>query len=507
MLAARSGPVTKGRSTLTRCTGMLALAAAIAMPVEAVHAETLRDAMIAAYRNNPTLTGARATQRATDESVPIAAANGRPSTQAQITYSENFLRSANSFTAPSRQLSSGLNLSVPVYSGGGVRNAVQAAKMRVDAGQSDLRGTEANIFSLVVGAYMDVIRDEAVVSLNRSNVEVLQVNLQASRDRFEIGDLTRTDVAQSESRLALAISDLRTAEANLIQSRETYIQLVGKEPGDLEPPPPLPPLPGNPEQAVDVALDNNPALIAARVRSEAAQYDIKSAEANRWPTIDLFAQGNYTNFFGTLGGAFVGEADFVQEQSTAAVGAQITVPLYQGGRPAAQIRQAQARSSAAFEAEIEAERRVVADTRAAYASWRASLEVIASSQQAIDANRLALEGVRAEQSVGNRQVLDVLNAEQELLNSQVQLVSARRNAYVAGFALLAAMGRAEARDLGLDGGALYDPEVNYQRVYDKINDYQSDPDPLPVATRTLDTQPQTAEVPETSMDEQVQREY
>jgi outer membrane protein len=171
-----------------------------------------------------------------------------------------------------------------------------------------------------------------------------------------------------------------------------------------------------------------------------------------------------------------------------------TIPLYQGGQPAAQIRQAQARLGQAQELEIAAEREAIAQTRAAYASWRASQEVIAASERAVAANELSLEGTRAENSVGNRTILDILNAEQELLNSKVQLVTARRNAYVAGFSLLAAMGRAEARDLGLDGGALYDPAAEYRTVEGAWTDWDSNPDPATKATRTVDTAEQKAEI-------------
>jgi outer membrane protein len=180
--------------------------------------------------------------------------------------------------------------------------------------------------------------------------------------------------------------------------------------------------------------------------------------------------------------------------SSAAVGVQASFPLYQGGAPAAQIRQAQQRSGQAMEQVIAAERGIVAQTRSAYASWQASNAVIASSQKAVSANSLSLEGVRAENSVGNRSILDILNAEQELLNSKVQLVSAQRNSYVAGFALLAAMGDAEARDLGLDGGALYDPQLNYDRVRRKIWDWSNDPAPQPQSTRTVDTPAQNPEI-------------
>lgn len=477
---------------LTGCGAAMIIASGLAASAP-VQAETLRDALIAAYQTNPTLNAARAQQRATDEGVPIALADGRPNSQVQAQYSENFLIPANAFTAPARTASGTISLDVPIYSGGSVRNAINAAKTRVGAGQADLRGTEATVFSNVVAAYMDVIRDQAIVGLQQQNVSVLDVNLQASSDRFEIGDLTRTDVAQSQARLAIAQSDLQTAQANLIRSKETYIQLVGSAPGELEPPPPLPNLPAAPEAAVFTALDDNPDLLAARERVEAANFDVKAARGARMPRIGLFSQGNYQNFLGTLGSTLF-QGNFIQQQSNAAAGVQLTVPVYQGGRPGAQIRRAQATSGQAIEQEIAVERGVIAQVRAAYASFNASIQVIESSQKAVEANSLALEGVRAENSVGNRTILDILDAERELLNTQVQLVTARRNAYVAGFTLLAAMGQAEARDLGLDGGVLYDPQTNYDRVHGQINDWASDKDPVAQSTRTVDSPTQNAAI-------------
>ena len=227
-------------------------------------AETLQGALAKAYQYNPTLTGARAQQRATDENVPIRKADGRPDLATSAEFQELLVKPAQAFLAPDRSLAGTATINVPIYQGGAVRNGVKAAKVRVQAGQANLRGTEASIFSRVVGAYMDVIRDSAIVSLNLANVSALGVNLQATSDRFEVGDLTRTDVAQSESRLALAQADLQTAQANLINSRENYIALVGTAPDDLQPPPPLPGLPAAPETAVQVALADNPDLAAAR---------------------------------------------------------------------------------------------------------------------------------------------------------------------------------------------------------------------------------------------------
>lgn len=478
----------------TTATALLLLSSCLAGPAMA---ETLQGALAKAYASNPTLTGARAGQRATDENVPIQKAGGRPAADVSASFSESILKPTISFTSPQRTVNAQAQLSVPIYSGGAVRNGVKAAKVRVEAGQANLRGTEASIFSQVVAAYMDVIRDSAIVSLNQANVKVLEVNLQATNDRFEVGDLTRTDVAQSQSRLALAQADLQTVQSNLITSRENYIALVGEAPDMLEPPPVLPGLPATPDLAVQVALVDNPDIAAAKKVREAASYDVRVAKSANLPAISGFTQAGYTNYLNTLDNGTAGGGSQINKQAQA--GVQLSIPLYQGGRPAAQVRQRQAQESQAIEQEIQVERGVIAQARAAYASWQASLKAIESNEKAVEAASLSLEGVRAENSVGTRTILDILNAEQESLNARVQLVSARRNAYVAGFSLLAAMGRAEADDLGLASGTLYDPMVNYDRVKGKWFDWDYGAAPLPVATRTVDTLPQNANVsPETA---------
>lgn len=469
---------------------MFLAGAAMLVASSPASAETLREALARAYESNPTLTAARSGQRATDENVPIARADGLPSASATSSYSETFDNSAASVFTPDRSLGIQANVSVPLYTGGIVRNTVRAAEARVESGQALLRGTEAAVFSQVVGAYMDVLRDEAVVALNRNNVEVLSVNLQATRDRFDIGDLTRTDVAQSEARLALAQAQLQAAEARLIASRESYVRFVGNPPGTLTPPPALPGLPTAVDNAVETALSDNPDLEAARIEAEASGFEVRAARGTRMPRVALTGSGGYTDFPGNGNLAAV---------HSASAGVNVTLPLFQGGRPAARVRQAQARESQAFERLIGTERSVIALTRSAYASWQAASAVAESSLVAVSASRLSLEGVRAENSVGTRTILDILNAEQELLNAQVQLVTARRDAYVAGFTLLAAMGRAEAEDLGLDGGALYDPDANYERVRSLIWDWSDDPEPQPVATRTNSVDAQTAAVPESSV--------
>lgn len=471
-------------SASLRLAGSASLLALTAMAAPAA-ADNLREALAQAYNTNPTLEAARANQRANDENVPIQHASGLPSSNITATHTEFLRQSANAFTAPERNLGVVAQVLVPVYSGGAVRNGIAAAKNRVEAGEADLRNTESTIFSQVVAAYMDVLRTEALAALATNQVDVLRTNLEATSDRFQIGDLTITDVAQSRSRLAVAEGDLQQARANLIAAREAYIRLVGSTPGELDAPPPLPGLPDTVGDAIVAALENNPNLIAAKERAEAAGFDTKVAGAGRLPTVGLFVNGQYSDFFGTLGGPVA--AQFVQRETTANAGVRVTIPLFQGGAPAARQRQAGARESAALEDVIASERQIIAETRATYSNWQAANAVIKSAQAAVEAAELSLEGVRAENSIGNRQILDVLNAEQELLNARAQLVTARRNAYVAGFNLLALMGRAEARDLNLDEGVvLYDPAVNYERVHDRIFDWDRDPEPQAKSTRTVD---------------------
>lgn len=464
-----------------------AIAAVLALDGGTARADTLREALVRTYRANPTMTGARARLRATDETVGIAKAEGMPrlTGTAEITQSyqnRNRLDLSRRIRDNGAAATGGVQVDLPLYQGGRVKNSVNAARARVDAGRADLRATEGDLFTEAVAAYMNVIRDTAVVELNANQVKVLETNLQATRDRFQVGDLTRTDVAQSEARLSGARSQLAAAQGQLTVSQENYERVIGSPPGQLEPPPPLPQLPGTADESVAVALANSPTLAAAAAATRAARYDVGTARAGRLPTLSAIGSGTYTNFLGTEGRAL--SADIGPDVTEAAVGLSARIPLYQGGGVGAQVRRARAFESQAMEAAIEAERQVIAEARGSFASWQAAQEQIRASDAAVAANRLALEGTRAENSVGTRTILDVLNAEQELLNSQVAVVTARRDAYVAGFQLLNAMGRAETRDLGLDGGPLYDPLVNYKRANSSISDWNDGPRPAPQASRT-----------------------
>ena len=442
-------------------------------------ADTLREALVSTYHANPTLNAQRENLKATDANVAIARSAGRPTVSGTAGVTRDLTRSGRFDVGTGRGpfLNAGVDVAYPLYQGGTVKNDIKAAKTRVEAGRATLRAVEGDVFTEAVAAYMDVIRDRAALELNRNNVKVLETNLQATQDRFEIGDVTRTDVAQSEARLSLARSRVALAEGRLTSSEQNYRRVIGKQPDQLQPPPPLPPLPATADEAVRIALADNPDLIAVTRQAEAAGYDVKAARGTRLPSFSAVAAGDYFDATGDDRG--------LQSGTATSVGVQGRVPFYQGGLPSARIRQAQAIEGQTLEQRIGTERAVVSVTRSAYADYQAALDAIHSNDVAVKANELALEGVRAENSVGTRTILDVLDAEQELLNSQVLLVTARRDAYVAGFQLLNAMGQAEAADLGLDGGPLYDPLGNYRRVAGDWNDWSNDPRHDPVSTTTV----------------------
>ena len=447
-------------------------------------ADTLRESLVSAYHTNPTLTAQRQTLEQSDAEVAIAKAAGRPQVSATVGLNR-YITQSGVLVAGGKgpTLTAGVQLSYPLFNGGSVRNSVSAAETRVLAGRATLNAVEGDVFTNAVSAYMDVIRDRAIVELNQNNVKVLQTNLEATRDRFQIGDLTRTDVAQSEARLQLGYAQLATSQGNATASEATYRQQIGHPPGNLAPPPPLPPLPTTADEAVRIALADNPDLVSIAQQEVASGYDVNVARASRLPTVSAQATGDYAaNIAGNS------PSGFPNTGTQTAIGLSANIPLFQGGLPAARIRQAQAQQGQLREQVVGTERAIVQQTRAAFANYQAAQEAIQAQTVAVQANQLALEGNRAEQSVGTRTIIEVLNAEQDLLNSQVALVTAKRDAYVAGFQLLNAMGQAQAQDLGLDGGPLYDPLGNYRLVANNWNDWASDPAHVPAATRTVSPQ-------------------
>jgi outer membrane protein len=455
----------------------------VALMAGTASADTLRDALVSSYQTNPTLTAQRQALEVTDSTVAIAKAAGRPQVSATVGLNRTLTQSGlliNGGKGPT--LSVGVDVSYPLFQGGAVKNSVRAAETRVQAGRATLQAVEGDVFTQAVTAYMDVIRDRSIVELNQNNVRVLETNLQATQDRFQIGDLTRTDVAQSEARLQLGRSQLATSQGQLTASEATYRQIIGHAPGVLAPPPPLPPLPTTADEAVRIALANNPDLISVSRQAIASGYDVNVARAGRLPTLSVVGGETYVNNIAGNNGAFGNKGN------ATTIGLSARVPIFQGGLPAARIRQAQAQQGQVLEQVVGTERAVVQAARAAFAAYDAAQRAIQAETVAVQANELALEGNRAEQTVGTRTIIEVLNAEQELLNSQVALVSAKRDAYVAGFQLLNAMGQAQAQDLGLDGGPLYDPLGNYRHVANNWNDWASDPRHPTIATRTVSPQ-------------------
>jgi outer membrane protein TolC len=260
--------------------------------------DTLREALEQTYRSNPTLMAQREQLRSLDEAVAIARAGLRPNVSATVGLNQDLLTTN---AGEGRNFSLGLNVDYPLFNAGRVRNQIRAADIRVEAGRADLRGTEGDLFTEAVGVYMDVIRDRSIVALNENQVRVLRTNLEATRDRFEVGDLTRTDVAQSEARLALAQSSLATVQGRLRSSEEAFRRIIGELPDELDPPPTLPRLPATPDEAVTIALENNPDLRAVANQVRAAGLDIEVLRADRLPTVNAVGSGDYLNPAG-LGG-------------------------------------------------------------------------------------------------------------------------------------------------------------------------------------------------------------
>src|SRR5436190_6659368 len=278
----------------------------IALSAGTASADTLREALVSTYQANPTLTAQRENLKSTDASVAIARSAGRPSVSSTAGLTHDLTRSGRFDVGGSKGpfLTGGVDLAYPLFQGGTVKNDIKAAKTRVEAGRATLRAVEGDVFTEAVGAYMDVIRDRAIVELNQNNVKVLETNLEATRDRFQIGDLTRTDVAQSEARLQLGRSQLATAQGQATASEATYRQVIGHQPCVLARQPPLPPLPATPADSVRIALANNPDLVAISRQAIAAGYDVNVARAGRLPTLSAVGSGTYVNELGGAVGNF-----------------------------------------------------------------------------------------------------------------------------------------------------------------------------------------------------------
>lgn len=420
-------------------------------------AETLNQALASAYEYNPQLDAERARLRATDEEVTRARSGFRPVIQGNADINYQYNRQRGMFgTNESEIKPKGYSIDAvqPIFSGFRVINAVNEQEANVRAARETLRAVEQDVLLQAVTAFMDVVRDQAIVRLRENNVNVLSRELKATEDRFAVGEVTRTDVAQAQARRAGSVSALDLARANLKTSRATFERVVGHPPGNLIEPNGFERwLPNSLEEAKNIGTAENPGVVSSLYLEQAARFGVDRIRGELLPSVQL--EASYSDRFDT--------STTIDESETAVVTGRLSVPIYEGGEVYARVRQQKhihvSRLQEIEQARSEAEAQVVASWSQVLAA-RAQVE---SDQSQVSANTTALTGVREEERVGQRTLLDVLNAEVELLNSQVQLVSTRRNVVVSSYTLLASVGRLDAVNLGFTGIA-YDPEAHYQEV-------------------------------------------
>ena len=459
--------------------GMIALAGVLATSVAgAPQAQTLTQALTDAYSTNPQLLAQRALLRATDEQVPQALANWRPtvnftgqvggnrtaftleSTGHPRLNSQGQNIGSTGLTTYSTFYSNSLNLQVtqPVYSGGRTVAQTSQAINTVQSTRAQTLAVETSVFQAVAQAYLDVVRDQALVEVNRNNVGVLRKQLEATQDRFRVGEVTRTDVAQAEASLAQAVGQLVTTQGNLENSRAEYVRTVGHSPGTLLLPRERPALPATLEEAVSLAQSNNFNVISANFAELAARDNIDFVRGQLQPQISIV--GTLSRALApsiTLNGA---------RQQSGVIAAQMTMPLYEGGAIYSQTRQAQQTVGQRRSQVDDARRAAVQLTTQNWSTLQAARASISSFASAVRAAQIALEGTQQEALVGTRTVLDVLVQNQTLLQTQSQLVTAEHDAALAEFNVAAATGRLIAPELKLPV-KLYDMERHYKAVRDK----------------------------------------
>lgn len=427
---------------------LISFCVAVAAMAAPASAETLNGALALAYQTNPTIRAERARLRATKETRAQAWAGALPQISATGSYAKVDPSQTSAFpssgaTDKLNTLTAGVTAEQPIFTGFRNYNAIKQAGARIRAGGAQLAATEQQILNDVAGAYFNVQRNMAVYELNTRNVAVLLRQLEMAQARFDVGEITRTDVAQAEARLAGARAELSAAYADLSIARAAYAQLVGQTPGDLEPVEQLPELPESLEAAEAVAFQFAPAIITAHEQADASRRQVSIARGAFAPSVALTAGYQYAeepNFFVTQSEEF-------------SFGARASVPIFLGGLNFSRVREAKALHAGDRSRLTEAERQVAAQTIAAWERLVASRAIVTSATAAVEANRLALEGVRQETLVGTRTTLEFLNAEQELLNSEVTLVSATSDAQAAAFGLLQAMGVLTPEAIGFSATA------------------------------------------------------
>ncbi|MEL6299690.1 MAG: TolC family outer membrane protein [Pseudomonadota bacterium] len=418
--------------------------------------ESLNSALAAAYKNNPQIEAERARLRATDEDVARAMSGYRPTITSTLSTS---VRNGNTDPASptdgrSRPRSFSLELTQPLFRGFQTRNAVSEAEANVRAGQQSLRSVEQTVLLDAVTAYMNVVRDSAILRLRRANLTFLAQELRATQERFNVGEVTRTDVAQARARRAAAQSAIDLARANLDASRALYRRVVGRVPTQLQSPgEPRAKLPRSLKAALSAGLEENPTVVQALYLEQAARFTVDRIFGELLPQAQLEASYSSTR----------DPNPAVEKSEEGTVTGRLTIPLYQGGEPRARLRQAKHTHVSRIQ-EIERARTVVREqVVSAWALLLAARAQLVSGQAQVDANQIALDGVRAEERVGQRTLLDVLDAQQALLDSRVTLVATRRDVVVNAYTLLSAMGQLDGVSYGV-ATIVYDPDVHYHEV-------------------------------------------
>lgn len=451
-------PAARAQNLLRGAVSVLALACFFALTdYGTASAETISDALATAYRWNPKLDAARATMRATDEQVSIANSGYRPTLTANAnagvldTTTQSTLGSRSEFETHPRNY--GLTAVQTLFKGGQVINTVRAAEAQVRAAREVLRGVEQQVLLDSSTAYLDVIRDQAIVKLRENNVRILTEDRKQTRERFNVGEVTRTDVAQSEATLAAAVSALDLARSNLQTSRSSFERNIGTPPINLvEPRPVNNLLPRTINDAIEISARENPNVVAALYNEQQARHTIDQIYGQLLPTAQL--QANYNKAFEPTG---------LASAETKSLTAVFSVPLYTGGLVDAQVRQAKqthiSRIQQIEQARTETKQTVVA----AWSQLIAARAQLVSDNQQVTSAQTALTGVREEERVGQRTLLDVLNAEQTLLNAQVSVVTDKHNIAVAAYSVLFAEGRLNISELG-GVDTVYDAEQHYHEV-------------------------------------------
>jgi len=427
---------------------------------------TLQDALSLAYLYNPTLQTSRAQLRATDEGVPQALAGWRPTVVLGAGYGYGFgtLRfngTGNSGGNTLREnrdiLTVTPTITQPLFRGGQTRASTNQADNRVFAQRGRLIATEQQVFTNTINAYVNVIQTQQLLQLNINNEQVLARQLQATNDRFRVGEITRTDVAQAEAALAGARATRQTSEGNLQTARSNYRLYVGDLPDQLVEPQPIKLPVKNQNEATQLASQNNPNVIAAQFDDAASRDAIDVAFSQLMPQLSVQAQGGLTN----------GQIAAGQSTLGATVLLNASVPIYQGGAEYSRVRQARQTEQQARKTVDDQRRQAIQQAAQSWETLAAARSTIESTRSAIRANQIALEGVQREAIVGSRTTLDVLNAEQALLNSRVTLVQNLASLVTASYTVAAAIGRLTARDLNLNV-PMYDETAYYNAVRQRL---------------------------------------